>query len=595
MAMHDTRLGSVSEDWSVILQSISPKNKKEIVKQVVEIFEIDKKSAEQALSGMPLVLVDNLTFGLAVRIKSYFQKLGAVAETSNHDMVKKNCYQIVWPEVPDLAFFIKDETTSQDIPIASVPLTENAKIDHAPVVPTASSSVLEMPSVEKMAPDNSMPSQPSKEDWDLKSPAKELLGNAQKIQSESVPSQIPQKAASDQLSKEGDLRRVQETLEKEIREKEFLEDECNDLRIRSLELESRVRELESSLEHRTIALEALTKEKEALAKQHDHSGEHLARMQELDKAISMKEKEIEAQRTREKAWTIKEASMASTIAEKQKALEVLQGELTALQNHEKEILAQIHAAEFAAQEKVKALEVVQNELATLHDKEKELSARNQTLELAAQEKEKVLNAIQNEWAVLREKEKELSVKIQMLEASAQDKEKALENTQKELVTFLGKEKDLTAKLQTLELAAKEKDDLLMARDAMVTSLEQKVAELNNQMKEFETIQQEYARLNQERETIRTEYEQKFAEQEKGFAMKEEEHRRYRSRVDRRNAAAIREIGEWRNAVDLLRQNLHKLTLFLGNASAEPGTEKKTFPRTISINRSLNQNGPGSQP
>jgi len=65
------------------------------VKRLAEIFELDKHDAEQVLSNMPLILVDNLSFGLAARIKKFFQKIGAVAETTNHDMIKKNCFQIV--------------------------------------------------------------------------------------------------------------------------------------------------------------------------------------------------------------------------------------------------------------------------------------------------------------------------------------------------------------------------------------------------------------------------------------------------------------------------------------------------------------------
>ncbi|MDD5226238.1 MAG: hypothetical protein PHV97_03515, partial [Candidatus Omnitrophica bacterium] len=108
--MNEPRSIHAAEDWGVVLQSVPSKNKKEIVKHLEEIFELEKRDAEQVLSNMPLILVDNVSFGLAARIKKFFQKIGAVAETTNHDMIKKNCFQVLWPQTPDLSFFMKNET-----------------------------------------------------------------------------------------------------------------------------------------------------------------------------------------------------------------------------------------------------------------------------------------------------------------------------------------------------------------------------------------------------------------------------------------------------------------------------------------------------
>ncbi|MFA7255923.1 MAG: hypothetical protein WC133_07535, partial [Candidatus Omnitrophota bacterium] len=76
------------------------------------------------------------------------------------------------------------------------------------------------------------------------------------------------------------------------------------------------------------------------------------------------------------------------------------------------------------------------------------------------------------------------------------------------------------------------------------------------------------------DTIRQEYDAKFSEQEVNFAKVEEEHRRYRSRADRKTAAATRELGEWVRDVDAVRQGLQKLILFLGSESAVLDEEKK---------------------
>jgi hypothetical protein len=68
---------------------------------------------------------------------------------------------------------------------------------------------------------------------------------------------------------------------------------------------------------------------------------------------------------------------------------------------------------------------------------------------------------------------------------------------------------------------------------------------------------------------------KFAEQEVRLAKDEEDHRRYRSRMDRKNAAATRELGEWIRGIDTLRQGLQKLILFLGSESAVLDSERKS--------------------
>ena len=94
MAFEEIRMANSTENWCVIIQSYSPKLKKELVKKLVEVFDLEKKDSDQALSNTPLILLDNLSFGMAARIKNYFSKTGAVAETTNHDMIKKN-YPIV--------------------------------------------------------------------------------------------------------------------------------------------------------------------------------------------------------------------------------------------------------------------------------------------------------------------------------------------------------------------------------------------------------------------------------------------------------------------------------------------------------------------
>ena len=100
-------------------------------------------------------------------------------------------------------------------------------------------------------------------------------------------------------------------------------------------------------------------------------------------------------------------------------------------------------------------------------------------------------------------------------------------------------------------------------------------ELAEKSRGYEALRREHAQLAQERATIRQEYDAKLGEREVRLAKAEEDHRRYRSRMDRKNAAAARELGEWIRGVDTIRQGLQKLILFLGSESAVLDSEKKS--------------------
>ena len=74
MSMNEPGSIQAAEDWGVVLQSVPSKHKKEILKRLVGIFDLEKHDAEQILSNMPLILADNLSYGMATHIKDFFQK-----------------------------------------------------------------------------------------------------------------------------------------------------------------------------------------------------------------------------------------------------------------------------------------------------------------------------------------------------------------------------------------------------------------------------------------------------------------------------------------------------------------------------------------
>lgn len=447
MFLNEPRSIHAAEDWGVVLQSVPSKNKKEIIKRLEEIFGLDKRDAEQILSNMPLILVDNISFGLAARIKKFFQTTGAVAETTNHDMIKKNCFQVLWPQTPDLSFFMKNETGPAEAPgqekkagaaPAEIPPAEKKiisfevkpEIPSAREVPSPAEPVREPPAilsqphpVSGQQPATTLP-RDAGSDWERR--AKELNEKLRKIHEEKQELSVRhaeatekvkgefQQRLDDEKKKRGDISKAYENLQKEIRKHEALTQEGEEWRSRAAALSEKVRELEMSLMRKTSETEQLIQQKNDLVRQ---------------------------------------------------------------------------------------------------------------------------------------------------------SEKAAIDAQRELSSLRGREQELSGKIEGLERNVREMNESLRSRDGMLDQFEKQISELAEKARSYESLRQEHA-------TIRQEYETKLAEQEARFAKIEEEHRRYRSRTDRKTAAATRELGEWVRDADAMRQGLQKLILFLGSESAVLDSEPK---------------------
>ncbi|HOW59573.1 MAG TPA: hypothetical protein PLO78_07610 [Candidatus Omnitrophota bacterium] len=631
MAMHESRIGGVSEDWSVILQSVSPKQKKEVVKRMVEIFDLEKKDAEQALLNMPLILLDNLSFGMAARIKNFFQKLGVVVETTNHDMIKKNCFQIVWPEVPDLAIFLKDDSenmlskeqsvASDSVPVVSEP--DLLKISETVPVPAPEMEVnpalpeVKSPDAESAAKED-VPVVES--DWDKR--ARELSDRLQRMQDEKAamnkqPSEEKEKFKSElqdrfrgPSEKQGseEVSKLRDELAREIQNKQTLQDTCDVLRSQMERLENRMRDFQKA-DSKEACSQTGRQDEEAesrikmlerdLAEREEEIAALQARVQELamkakasDADFTDKQRSLETAQSdlinREKEMTVRADALASVLQETEKSLEAVQKELAEYQFREKGMAAKTSDLESKIAEKENALQEATGQLSVWQDREKELIAKTSDLEMRLAKKEKTQEEAQAQVLHFQNREKELNATISDLETRLSEKEKVQEDVRIQIAGLQSREMDLTAKIKMLDRSLIEKEEILKARDMALSELERKVTELITKVQETENIRQEHAILSKERETIRGEYDAKLTEQEIRVAKLEDEHRRYRSRVDRRNAAAIRELGEWSRNVDILRQGLQKLIVFLGNQSAEPEPEKKNGPRAL-FNRSVNQN------
>ena len=543
--MNEPKSIHANDDWGVVLQSVPSKNKKEIVKRLEEIFGLDKQDAEDILSNMPLILVDNLSFGLSARIKKFFQKIGAVAETTNHAMIKKNCFQVVWPQTPDLSFFMKNETGGSEAPVqekmsspqpgemsppATIPTLETPFppkitpefteiVSHTPPA-FSPEPVPESPEIapqfskisENLAPESpeivSDSHQGNKEkssvdsDWERR--ARELNEKLQKIHeekhaqharhveaTEKVKNEFQQQL-EEEKKKSGEIAKACEDLQKEAEKHEALSREGEEWRSRAGALGEKIRELEASLVQKTSEVEHLTQQKEDLAKQSEKiTGET---QQELS---DLKGRETETQQ-----------------------------ELSTLRSREAES---------------------QQELSTLRSREAEA---------------------QQELSTLRRREIEIQQELTDLRGRGAE-------TQQELLTLRNREQEFFRKIEGLERNVQQMTESLRSRDGALAQFEKQIMELAEKAQGYELLRQEHAQLAQERATIRQEYDGKLGEQEIRLAKADEDHRRYRSHVDRKNAAATRELGKWIHGVDGIRQGLQKLVLFLGSDSAVLEDEKKS--------------------
>ncbi len=588
MSMNEPRSIHALEDWGVVLQSVPSKHRKEIVKRLQEIFGLDKHDAEQALANMPLILVDNISFGLAARIKKFFQGRGAVAETTNHDMIKKNCFQIVWPQTPDLSFFLLEETKSTDASVqpgtsetksapeqASLWKTHTGLSSETPGTHPAPVPVSwPQPVVSKIPPETPVPEKPVRKspavvpqvqpifeekpaavssfniDSDWARRTDELNEKLRKIQKEKQQlhdqhTETTEKVKMEfqqQLDKEKQksekIAHAYEELQEEARKQEALTQEGFEWKSKAMVLGEKVRALETDLTQKISTIEHLILQKDDLTRDAEKAAELTRRVSDLERVI--------AEKDREKAAIEKRAAdldrERSALGEKVRALET-------------DLMQKISTIEHLILQK--------DDLTRDAEKAAELAGRVSDLE-----------------RVIAEKDQEKAA----LEKRAADLDREHSGAQREIASLQSREKEWTQKAGALERSVQEMTESLRARDGVLAQFEKQVQELDEKAREYEVLRQESALLVQECATIRKEYDAKIEEQEVHLAKVEEDHRRYRSRVDRKTAAATRELGEWIRRIDPLRQGLQKLILFLGSESAVLDTEKESSRRSP-LNRS----------
>jgi len=343
--MNESESISTSKNWGVVLLSVPSKHKKGVVKNLEEIFKLDKHDAEKILSNAPLILVDDLPLELATHVRDFFRKAGVSAESTNHEVIKKNYWKVRWPEPPDLSFFMKYGTGSAAIS------PEAGKAEGQEPDPGVSQSYESQgigfqthPDTGYQLPEASVSGGDS--DWAQR--VSELDGKLRKIHREKVEAQEQRVEAIEKLKMESRMQ-----LEEEKRKRE--------------ELAAKAAE---DLQKEAEKIKALTGEKEEWYSKAVTSGE---KVQELEANLLQRGSEIE-NLTRQREDLIRQKEELSRQAER--AAAEAQQEISALRVHEQELLRKIEELERNVRQMAESLRFRDNVLAQFEKQIQELAAEN---------------------------------------------------------------------------------------------------------------------------------------------------------------------------------------------------------------------------
>ncbi len=426
MSINEPRSFHAADDWAVVIQSVPSKSKKEIVKRLVEIFELDKRDAEQILSNVPLMFLDNLSFGLAVRVKKYFQKLGAVTETTNHDVIKKNCMQVLWPQAPDLSYFMKNELGSAETS-AHHP-DEEIRTEGKPLTGDKETGA-EMPKIHKGSPFAKPVSEPP-------SPPPLYPPIAPKPLREPMDLSAPEEKSKPQSlsGAEADLGRQAEALNEKIRkidlEKQLLQTQ------HAAALETMKRQLEAEKQKTAEiaqAYETLQKESKKQGVASRENEEWRVKSVALEEKITGLEKDLTQKREeilrQDEEWRAKTAAAEEKIRQ-------LEEELSRKQTVSEPKGEVPNAQTTALEEKVRSLET-------------ELSRKTEEFEQTARQKESVLRQF----------------------------EEAVSQAHQEIASLRGREQDYAQRIDGLEKNLRQMTESLRYRDQVLAEFERQITEL----------------------------------------------------------------------------------------------------------------------
>ena len=137
----------VESEWAVILDR-SPNEllKNRAMEKLSEAFSVSSDEAHELLENTPIILLDNLSFESAEKVRSFFSEAGVNCSLTKDTFTKRKCFRAVWPAEPRIGHLIGgsdsellDDFDEPQVPEPSLPTLSGAR-DPSEYVPQTSFS-----------------------------------------------------------------------------------------------------------------------------------------------------------------------------------------------------------------------------------------------------------------------------------------------------------------------------------------------------------------------------------------------------------------------------------------------------------------------
>lgn len=105
MTIYKKEFAEADNSWSIILGPVRGElAKTRAVHKISEAFSVSEEEACSLIDNAPIVLLEDLSYDSARKIKVYFEGNDLSVQFSNNPLEKRKCFRTVWPEVPRLSF-----------------------------------------------------------------------------------------------------------------------------------------------------------------------------------------------------------------------------------------------------------------------------------------------------------------------------------------------------------------------------------------------------------------------------------------------------------------------------------------------------------
>ncbi|MFZ5801983.1 MAG: hypothetical protein ACOY3K_02575 [Candidatus Omnitrophota bacterium] len=127
---------SASGIWAVIIEKpLDAGVHSKIAEKIAEIFSVGVEEATRVVENTPIILLDQLSQPMAIRLKDLLKPAGAEILITSEWTVKSKCFKAVWSEIPDLT--VPQEPNEVLPSEAAVPASEESS---EPVLPAQETS-----------------------------------------------------------------------------------------------------------------------------------------------------------------------------------------------------------------------------------------------------------------------------------------------------------------------------------------------------------------------------------------------------------------------------------------------------------------------